>query len=209
MSNSANGYMPLPPPPAPNNEELEVAVIAIAAILGASVLLCGAMCFYIHVCRPSIEQAKAEEEAHSALMQSKQGTVKGLGAVTPSQPSMAAINEDEEQDDSKELSPEDIQISQAIQQAWSEPPRTEEPPAPEPERKAPETMDEKLKRIAAARIQAQIKGKQAREMRARYLKGGGRPNAADFQHWREAEKQSSSDLVPVRLSEMSKSMAEC
>merc|ERR1719393_444143 len=107
---------------------------------------------------------------------------------------MASIEEDEEapQEPSKPLTAEEESLNEQIQEAWAKGRPAEPPapaPAPEPEQKKPETMDEKLQRLAAERVQAQVRGKQAREMRARYLKQGGRPNAQEFAEWREASIQ--------------------
>ena len=80
------------------------------------------------------------------------------------------------------------------------------PPSPRCNRKSTrepggrETMDERLQRLAAERVQAAARGKAVREQRARYLKGGGRPDASDFKAWMASDSASGAAAVSARVS---------
>ena len=145
------------------------------------------------------------------------GTMSNLavGSSSSNGPRPSVISEDGEDEEAgaKEeeepvLTAEDIALQKAIEAAWADPtPRKAEPARPaividdgridgksetggarNPNRK--ETMDEKLKRQAAERVQQAVRRKQElqhREERARMLKMGGRPKTSDFEGWTHKE----------------------
>mmetsp|Transcript_17447 Transcript_17447/g.41502 ORF Transcript_17447/g.41502 Transcript_17447/m.41502 type:complete len:298 (+) Transcript_17447:107-1000(+) len=57
------------------------------------------------------------------------------------------------------------------------------PPPPSDGRKRSETMDQKLRRQSVEREEAALHLKHAREQRAKFMKRGGRPSAADYAEW--------------------------
>ena len=108
-------------------------------------------------------------------------------------------------------SEESYVVQKAIENAWRGGPPAAAPPAPAPpsprsnrkstrEPGARETMDERLQRLAAERVQAAARGKAVREQRARYLKGGGRPDASDFKAWMASDSASGAAAVSARVS---------
>ena len=57
------------------------------------------------------------------------------------------------------------------------------PPPPPPDDNRRETMDQKLRRMSYEKEQAALHLQHAREQRAKFMKRGGRPTAADYAEW--------------------------
>ena len=62
------------------------------------------------------------------------------------------------------------------------------PPPPPPDDNRRETMDQKLRRMSYEKEQAALHLQHAREQRAKFMKRGGRPTAADYAEWNPNSK---------------------
>jgi len=133
----------------------------------------------------------------------------GNGPMTNSGILASMCEEDEEEEDAKsetELSEGSLAAQRVFEDAWANPvAHTEEgnleigqfdrlsqpawavassqSPPPSDGRKRSETMDQKLRRLSAEREQAALHLQHAREQRAKFMKRGGRPSAADYAEW--------------------------
>lgn len=123
-------------------------------------------------------------------------------------------DEEEGEDDAKsELSEGSLAAQRVLEASWAEaekrPEPTEEgnleigvfnrltqgdlyesskPPPPPPDDNGRETMDQKLRRMSYEKEQAALHLKHAREQRAKFMKRGGRPTAADYAEWNPTAK---------------------
>ena len=184
MSN-ALGYHPAPPPPAApalsDGGALTFAAIAIGWVLGLSLIAGAVVLVRRHRQVYGHGAPKAAYDVESAAKPLPSPAAGGSKSM------MEGIAEESEREPStitapparptKSLSAEDLALNKQLHEAWSAP-RPAPAAAPATENKKPLTMDEKLRQKAAARIEAAARGRRAREERARYLKAGGRPNAA-------------------------------
>lgn len=215
MSNSRDRYPSPPPPSSPGNlvAEYTISLSVVGGVVFLSMVCC--LLALIAYKRGSSLSMKDLSEYSSALVTrapAAAGSGGGGPAASATMSNLAAsqrpstISEDEEDEEAaggeeeSVLTAEDRAMTLAIEAAWADPkPHSPSTPAKpkiiiddgrefkgehDPNRK--ESMDGKLRRKSAARMQEAVRAKQEvrhREERARMLKMGGRPKAADFEGW--------------------------
>ena len=111
-------------------------------------------------------------------------------------------DEEEGEDDAKsELSEGSLAAQRVLEASWAEASQrpsdggvvnlgnqgdlyeSSKPPPPPPDDNRRETMDQKLRRMSYEKEQAALHLQHAREQRAKFMKRGGRPTAADYAEW--------------------------
>ena len=111
-------------------------------------------------------------------------------------------DEEEGEDDAKsELSEGSLAAQRVLEASWAEASQRDsgggtvnlgnqgdlyessKPPPPPPDDNRRETMDQKLRRMSYEKEQAALHLQHAREQRAKFMKRGGRPTAADYAEW--------------------------